>query len=212
MTSDIMLTPVIPSLQSRWQTYSPPPRISLCPFVGVLLSFFFLGGGGSPDCFNFGKSVNSMEPFPRGGRRHFPHNFWDFMSFLKPIHPSVDPPITVHRPQINDPRIEPNITGSNLILIPSGLGLSFISLVCIFFPPIAIEHLYNPERLAIVLTERWFHLKEYLVLRKENIFKDTVVLLSVTIHCPGLQVCDTTMRSTEIATLLLLRSCVCLSS
>lgn len=65
------------------------------------------------------------------------------MSFLKSIHPGNPSPIMVHGPQVNDPWIEPNITGPSLSLIASGLGLSFLSLlrlfVCfLYYPPTSI--------------------------------------------------------------------------
>lgn len=81
-----------------------------------------------------------------------------------------------------------------------------------FFFCTTLQHPYDSERLDIVITEKLLHLQEYSDLRKENISKNIVVLLSVTLHCRGSQVCDITMLSTEIATLLPLRPPVCFSS
>lgn len=64
----------------------------------------------------------------------------------------------------------------------------------------------------MVITARRLHLQEYSVLRTEDISKDTVGLLLVTVDGRGLQVCDTTILSTEIAPLSPLGPHVCLSS
>jgi hypothetical protein len=53
----------------------------------------------------------------------------------------IDYSLVVYEPSGNNPWTESNITGSNLILIPSSFGHSFVSFVWIFF----LQHLYDQK-------------------------------------------------------------------